>query len=300
MSDEDAFATEWPGRVLSATVDALRERDALPEPGSTSGARLDRCTVGDSAVLVEIVEPVAEEGRADPGRRTAGLAHRPEGASAATPPSDIEELLAPIRGAGNGFGVNGGNDCADGTARALALATLNALSAPLIDWCSGDPMALLDPSVDRIVTVGLFRPAFRKFTGVEVRVIERGAVDAVSTPAGVTMRAFTPDETEAAMEGADVVFVTGSALVYGGIERYLDAAPVSAAVVVVGATGSVFPEPLFDAGVDVLAGAKVTDPERVREAIVDGACGTDLHDRGVRKVYASHEPPAKIDLNSGA
>ena len=159
-------------------------------------------------------------------------------------------------------------------------------------------MALLDPSVETVATVGLFRPAFRKFDGVEVRVVERDPVDpaTVSTPAGVSLRSFIPAEAAAAMEGADVVFVTGSTLVYGGIERYLDAAPASATVVVVGATASSLPDPLFDRGVDIVAGAAVDDPVRTRHAVARGACGTDLHDRGVRKVYAARDAPATIDL----
>ncbi|OYR52562.1 Rossmann-like domain-containing protein [Halorubrum sp. Ea8] len=273
---------EWPGPVLRATRDALRDRGAL------SGGRLDRVTVGDSAVLVELTER-------DGGYRRppAGLAHLPEG-SAPTVPDDVEGLLAPVRA---GETATGAATVALGD-RALAVATLNACAAPLLDWRDGDPMALLDPSVETVVTVGLFRPAFRKFDGVEVRAIEREPVDsdAVSTPAGVSLRSFAPAETAGAMEGADVVFVTGSTLVYGGTERYLEAAPGSATVVVVGATASSLPSPLFERGVDVVAGAAVDDPARTRGAVAGGACGTDLHDRGVRKVYAARDAPATIDL----
>lgn len=287
MTDVDR-TRRWPGPVLRETRDALRDRGAL------SGARLDRVTLGDSVALVELAggdEPVSPDGR----RSAAGLAHLPEG-SAPTVPADADGLLAPLRSDGTEVG-----SAADGVglgARALAVATLNACAAPLLDRLDGDPMALLDPSVERVVTVGLFRPAFRKFDGVEVRAIEREPVDpeGVSTPPGVTLRSFTPAETAAAMDGADVVFVTGSTLVYGGIERYLDAAPASATVVAVGATASSLPGPFFERGVDVVAGAAVDDPERAREAVAGGACGTDLHDRGVRKVYAARDAPATIDL----
>ncbi|MXR22367.1 Rossmann-like domain-containing protein [Halobacterium bonnevillei] len=85
-------------------------------------------------------------------------------------------------------------------------------------------------------------------------------------------------------------------MIYGGIERYLAAAPDAATVVCIGATASLLPDPLFDAGVDVVAGADVTDPAETRVAVADGACGTDLHDRGVRKVYAAREPPADIHI----
>ncbi|WP_280586054.1 DUF364 domain-containing protein [Halorubrum sp. Boch-26] len=286
--DRDGSVPEWPGPTLRATLDALRDRGAL------SGVRLDRVTVGDSVVLVELSGEDGRECR-DGRRPAAGLAHLPEGA-APTAPTDVDGLLAPVPAAEDG--PEGTTDAVALGARALAVATLNACAAPLLDWRDGDPMALLDPSVETVVTVGLFRPAFRKFDGVEVRAIEREPVDpaTVSTPAGVAFRSFTPAETATAMDGTDVAFVTGSTLVYGGIERYLDAAPASATVVVVGATASSLPDPLFERGVDVVAGAAVDDPGRARDAVAGGACGTDLHDRGVRKVYAARDAPSTIDL----
>lgn len=281
-TDVDA---EWPGPVLRATLDALRDRGAL------SGVSLGRVTVGDAVALVELAGGDERAG----GGAAAGLAHLPEDASP-TVPDDVEGLLAPLR-PGAGSSASAAGEGALG-ARSLAVATLNACAAPLLDWRDGDPMALLDSSVETVVTVGLFRPAFRKFDGVEVRVVERDPVDpaTVSTPAGVSLRSFAPEETAAAMEGADVAFVTGSTLVYGGIERYLDAAPASATVVAVGATASSLPEPLFERGVDVVAGAAVDDPDLARAAVASGDCGTDLHDRGVRKVYAARDAPATIDL----
>ncbi|RQH03567.1 hypothetical protein EA472_02770 [Natrarchaeobius oligotrophus] len=158
-------------------------------------------------------------------------------------------------------------------------------------------MALLDPSVGTIATVGLFRPAFRKFDDVDVRVVERVPVDDLETPEGVRASTFEPSAAGRAMDGAEVVFLTGSAFVYGGVRRYLEAAPASATVVVVGATASFLPGPLFEAGVDVVAGATVDDPPGVRRAIRDGACGTDLHDAGVRKVYVAADRPSGLQLD---
>ncbi len=261
--------------VLPAVLGALEDRDGL------SGVRPDRVTVGAAAVLVELLR--------EDGERLAGLAHRPSGTDDAVTDRDLGALLDPIRHpeAGSGDGSIG---------RAAAVATVNALSVPYVEWRAGDPMALLAPSVDTVVTVGLFRPAFRKFDAVEVRVIERETTGTIAAPESVTVRQFTPDETEAAMRGADVVFVTGSTLVYGGLEAYLAATQPAATLVVVGATASFLPEPLFDRGVDVVAGAEVVDPIRAGGAVADGACGTDLHDRGVRKVYNATDSAADIDL----
>lgn len=272
------------GTVLSVVVEELEDRDGL------SGVRPHEITVGESVVLVELVVENSDGGI---DRRLAGLAHNPEGSdgSDSRPAvSDLKELFAPIdRPETDGL--------ADGSIdRAVALATLNALSSPYIEWQTGDPMALLPPSVDVIVTVGLFAPALRKFADVEVRVIEREPIGAIETPDDVTIRPFRPTETTMAMSGADAVFVTGSTFIYGGLERYIAATPELASLTVVGATASVLPGPLFERGVDIVAGAEVADPDRVRRAVEDGACGTDLHNRGLGKVYTENESSANISL----
>ncbi|WP_265110994.1 Rossmann-like domain-containing protein [Halosolutus halophilus] len=290
--------------ILPAVVDRLRSIGAL------EGATAERVTLGDATLMVELagVESGtgAEAGTADVAggsrgsHRTAGFAHRPPGngrtadaLDESTDGVDVETLVrwatrTPGGSSTETIGYPG--TPRDGTLleRALGVAAINALSAPFVDWNPGDPMALLDPAVDAITTVGLFRPAFRKFADVDVRVIERTDVGSVSSPDGVSVTTFRPDAASAAMADADVVFVTGSTFVYGGLEAYLEAAPAAATVVLIGATASVLPGPAFAAGVDVVAGASVTETERdrVREAVRAGACGTDLHDAGVRKVYA--------------
>jgi uncharacterized protein (DUF4213/DUF364 family) len=288
--------------ILSAVLEALLERGELRADAGDpwpQAAQFDRVTVGDSAILVELAA-----GDTAP----AGLSHRPPeplpdaGPWTRLAPVDLVRRVSAGTGGvvatGDGDASPGDSEPDDRLTRAVAIATLNALSAPFISWRTGDPMALLDPAVDQIVTVGLFRPAFRKFEDVEVCVIEREAVGSVTTPDSVSLRLFSPAQTERAMAGADVVFVTGSTLVYGGFHRYLAAAPDSATVVCVGATASLLPEALFAVGVDVVAGAEVVDVDLAREAVREGACGTDLHDRGVRKVYAAGERPAGIDLDS--
>ena len=269
--------------ILRAVVDRLRALGA-------TAATVDRVTVGDGVVMVELLEEPADGGAP---RRLAGLAHRPPGPVPSVTDRDVETLLEWATGAA-------GPENRDHGAVAVGVAALNARSAPFVDWSRGDPMALLESDVETIATVGLFRPAFRKFDDVAVRVIERDPVDpaSVSAPDGVAVSTFEPGEAEAAMDGASVVFVTGSAFVYGGVERYLEAAPASATVVLVGATASFLPQPAFDAGVDVVAGAAVEDPDRVRAAIRAGACGTVVHDAGVAKVYAVDGRPTGLGLDA--
>ncbi|MEF8855823.1 MAG: DUF364 domain-containing protein [Haloplanus sp.] len=259
--------------LLDAVHARLRDRAAaVTDP---------RVTVGGRVLLVEVTGL--------DGGRLAGLAHRPRGGeeSVATDPDSVSGLAA------------GATEAPGRLDRAVGVATLNALSVPDVDWQRGDPMAALSTDVEVVATVGLFRPAFRKFDDVRVRVVERDPPESVDAPAGVAVETFRPGECEAAFDGADVCFVTGSTLVYGGTDRYLsalDAAGV-APVVMVGATASHVPGPAFAAGVDVVAGALVTDVDRVRERVRAGDCGTDLHDAGLAKVYVTRPGAADGTLS---
>lgn len=256
------------GRVLRRVHDRLRDRAAA--------ASDPRVTVGDRLVAVEADHP-------DVGR-LAGVAHRPPGDPPGAWPGAVPDLAA--------LSVETAPDAH--LRRAVGVAALSALSAPAVDWRPGDPMAALPGDVDVVATVGLFGPALRKFGGVEVRVVERAADD-VEAPAGVSA-VHPPAACDRAFDGADVCFVTGSTLVYGGLDRYLAAVDDQLAVLV-GATASVLPGPAFDAGVDVVAGARVTDPAAVRRRVAAGECATDLHGAGLEKSYvAADGPPETLSV----
>jgi hypothetical protein len=265
--------------VLETVHDALAPRGAA--------ATDPRVTVGDRAVLVECRHP--EHGS------LAGVAHRPrersETGTNLTNPTDLTDLAT---GSVCRLAAGAVTAPAGSVGRAVGIAALNALSVPDVEWLVGDPMAALSADVAVVATVGLFGPAFGKFYDVAVRVVERDpdTVDPVTLPGDVETTLFGPEAAATAFDGADVCFVTGSTLVYGGIDDYLAAAATVPLVVLVGATASFRPEPLFDRGVDLLAGARVRDAARVRERVAAGDCGTDLHDAGLQKVYR----PARATL----
>ena len=252
--------------------------------GTAATATAPHVTVGERVVLVELTHP-------DHGH-LAGVAHRPRGERPESWPENVSALAS--------LATDGDTD--GKLRRAVGIATLNALSAPEVEWQSGDPMASLDDAVATIATVGLFRPAFRKFSAVDVRVVEREPPDSVTSPDDVTVDLFPPDECETAFAGADVCFITGSTLVYGGLDRYLSALRSADVplVVLVGATASFVPGPAFDAGIDLVAGARVRNPAGVRASVRAGDCGTDLHDSGLEKVYVarSSELPG-LSLDAG-
>lgn len=258
------------------------ERDLLRQVDAALGERraavpVARTTVGERLVAVELDGP--ETGM--------GVAHRPPGDTDLRPPETAGDLSR--------WAFEPPAD--DPVAASLGIAALNARSVGAIDWTSGDPMAMLDPGVNRIATVGLFRAAFRKFDDVEVRVIEREPVGDLDPPDGVSVRVFGPEGAAAALDDIDLLFVTGSALLYGGLLRYLRLAADGPTVVMIGATASFLPGPVFEAGVDLLAGASVTDPDRVRTGIEGGCCGTDLHGEGLQKVFvADGSSPTELAL----
>ncbi len=250
----------------SADRDLLRRvQAALGE--RRSDARVAGTTVGERLVGVELSGPEAGM----------GVAHRPAGNTDLNPPDTAGDLSR--------WAFEPPAD--DPVAASLGIAAMNARAVGAIDWTAGDPMAALDPSVDRIASVGLFRAAFRKFDDVEVRVIEREPVGALDPPEGVSVQVFEPESARTAFTDVDLLFVTGSALLYGGLRRYLRLATDVPTVVMIGATASFLPGPVFEAGVDVLAGARVTDADSVRFGIEDGDCGTDLHGEGLEKVFVA-------------
>lgn len=269
-------------RLLRSVLDRLREAAVAEE------AVVERVTIGERHLLVEVDSPAAG--------CAAGAAHRPPGEVA----SGVEGLDALELG---GWAVDPPASTGDeALVRAVGIAGLNALSAPMIRWRSGDPMAALDGSVATIATVGLFAPALRRFRDVDVRVIERDpqATTLPPVPDGVSVSLFGPDGADRAMTGADAVFVTGSSLTYGGATDYLVAARDAGArsVVLIGATASFLPRPAFDAGATMLAGARVADIESVRSGVARGECGSDLHDAGLEKVVVTPEDVSR-DLSVG-
>lgn len=275
--------------LAAEVVRAVAERTPLRDPA------VARTTVGPNLVLVEVRDrDPAPEG---PGS-VAGVAHRPPGTPPAVPGGADAHRIAAWAGDPPGSGADAGgpgDDPDERVGRALGLATLNALSAPVVDWRRGDPFESLPPDARTVATVGLFGPALRKFEDATVRVVERDPVDPPAGPPGVTVETYTPDGADRALAGADVLFLTGSALIYGGADRYLsiarersgDGAPP--AVVMVGATASFVPDPAFRAGVDALAGARVTDPGAVRAGIRAGDCAGDLHGAGLEKVFVADD-----------
>jgi uncharacterized protein (DUF4213/DUF364 family) len=238
-----------------------------------AGGRIVDVLTGHNLLYVEVET-------AD-GTREAAVVYRPEG----EPPAAIgRDALA--------VAADAATPSADRPLRAVGIGALNALSRPFVNWRSGDPMAPSTESVDVIAMVGLFGPVLRSFDDVEVRVFERNPNEVSlpeGLPGGVEVTLHSPESASDVVSDADILYVTGSTLLFGGIERYLDASPPGQLVVLVGATASFHPEPAFEAGVSVVAGGAIRDRPSVRDVIAGTNCQVDLHETGLEKVYAVRE-----------
>ena len=88
-------------------------------------------------------------------------------------------------------------------------------------------------------------------------------------------------EAKRVIPQADVIAITGTALINGTMGELLSWCPKESLVMVLGATtplSSVW----FDYGVDLVSGTRVTDPELVLRLISEGVVFKQIHGRGVK------------------
>lgn len=115
------------------------------------------------------------------------------------------------------------------------------------------------------------------------RAVGLAAVNAVLAPPG----APGPDlDATGLLPRADVVTITAACLLDGGFTPLMERVPCHALVVMVGPTTPITPL-LFDHGVDVLAGAVVTDPGALVRAVAAGHGDARLP--GLRRVLYARD-----------
>lgn len=89
------------------------------------------------------------------------------------------------------------------------------------------------------------------------------------------------DQAEQVIPQADVVAITGTALINGTMESLLKLCPRDSLVMVLGPTTPLTPL-WFDYGVDIVSGTRVVNPKEVLRFISQGVVFKQLHGRGVR------------------
>lgn len=175
---------------------------------------------------------------------------------------------------------------------AVGIATINALSAILLedDHCPYKPSAYgnaLDliqiTKEDTVVMVGAFPPFIKRIQEITSKlfVIEKnpraaGKGDTVQIEPEARLHELIPK--------GDILIITGVTLVNHTLEPILQLARNARDIVVVGPTASVYPEPLFNRGVTVLGGVRVTDASKMIHLIGEAGSGYDFFEQCAEKV----------------
>jgi len=95
-------------------------------------------------------------------------------------------------------------------------------------------------------------------------------------------------EAKRVIPQADVIAITGTALINGTMGELLSWCPKKSIVMVLGATTPLSPV-WFDYGVDFVSGTRVTDPELVLRLISEGVVFKQIHSRGVKLLTIQKE-----------
>ena len=95
-------------------------------------------------------------------------------------------------------------------------------------------------------------------------------------------------EAKRVIPQADVIAITGTALINGTMGELLSWCPKESIVMVLGATTPLSPV-WFDYGVDLVSGTRVTDPELLLRLVSEGVVFKQIHGRGVKLLTIQKE-----------
>jgi uncharacterized protein len=166
--------------------------------------------------------------------------------------------------------------------RSVGVAVLNALSAMAITRCGvpdGRAIAGCDALAaaeigrdDRVAMVGAFVPFIKNLRGrvADLAVIDkhREALKPDELPLWKS-----PEQAGETLARADVVIMSGSALVEGDIDDLLEASSRARSKILAGPTASPWPPPFFAHGVDILGGIRVLDGRQILTIVSEGGSG---------------------------
>jgi len=178
----------------------------------------------------------------------------------------------------------------------IRLATLNALSVPILDersrGCPSDDLAVYRPLVvgRRVCMVGAMIPLIDRLAELSPKAI-LVADKKYETLEEVKKATVVPlDELPATLAGCDTAILTGATIPNGSITGLLDMMSPRTAVVVTGPTGGFVPEPLFGRGVALVGTTLVTDADRTVDILSEGGGMYHLFDGCLRKISLPNTP----------
>ncbi|GJQ60910.1 MAG: Fis family transcriptional regulator [Candidatus Scalindua sp. AMX11] len=175
---------------------------------------------------------------------------------------------------------------------AVGIATINALSAILLEeeTCEYKPSAYgnaLDlvrvTDQDTVVMVGAFPPFIKQIqeTAKRLFVIEKnprivGKGDNIEIEPVARLEELIPQ--------ANILIITGVTLINQTLGPILKLAENTSNIIVVGPTASVYPKPLFERGVTIMGGVRITDPSKMIHLIGEGGSGYDFFENCAEKI----------------
>jgi uncharacterized protein (DUF4213/DUF364 family) len=92
------------------------------------------------------------------------------------------------------------------------------------------------------------------------------------------------------LPAADAVLITGTAIANGTIDHLLSLTTNAREIAIIGASAGILPQVLFDRGVTVVGGVKVTDPDKMMQVVAEGG-GTPALKAAVQ--FISIKPKSK-------
>jgi uncharacterized protein (DUF4213/DUF364 family) len=125
---------------------------------------------------------------------------------------------------------------------------------------------------DRVAMVGAFVPFIKNLRG---RVADLAVIDKHREALKPDELPFwrAPEKAGEALARADVVIISGSALVEGQLDSLLEAASRARTKILAGPTASPWPPPFFARGVDVLGGIRVLEGSQILKIVSEGGSG---------------------------
>jgi len=156
----------------------------------------------------------------------------------------------------------------------IGVATINALSQVVLEneaerYSFVEDVDCIDQIEigmdDTVVLVGYIRPFISKIRGraKNLYILERNR--------GVEEKDVLPDTACGdIVPTADVVIITGTAIINGTVDRLLELSKDAREICLVGPTASMIPDPLFKRGATIIGGVKVTNAQRLLQIISEG------------------------------
>jgi len=177
----------------------------------------------------------------------------------------------------------------------VRLAVMNALSAELIAESAYhiirncDPIELVDlHGSKRICMVGAFLSYLKKIagTGNPLQVVE---LDQSAMPDEFRQYYIPFHHATEAISQSEIIIITGASLANNTLDSLLGMAPSTAQVILVGPTGSLLPDLLFDRGVNIVGATRLTDADRTLQLVAEGAAGFHLFRYCAEKICILNE-----------